>query len=65
MEQVSFLPKCCADQGLPNWRKILLLLAAHDLEGSFKTPATHTLLQHCVLFAQFLLITLMTMTRIT
>ena len=44
MEQVSFLPKCYADQGLPNWRKILLLLAAQDLEGGCKILATHALL---------------------
>ena len=54
MEQVSFLLKCCADQGLPNWRKILLLLAAQGLEGGHKTLATHALLQHCIGIAQFL-----------
>ena len=54
MEQVSFLPKRCADQGLPNWCKILLLLAAQGLEDGYKTLATHALLQHCVLIAQFL-----------
>ena len=54
MEQVSFLPKCCVDQGLPNWRKILLLLATQGLGSGCKILATHTLLQHCIRIAKFL-----------
>ena len=54
MEQVSFVPKYCADQGLPNWPKILSLLATQGLEGGHKTLATRAWLQHCTMIAQFL-----------
>ena len=54
MEQASFLPKYCADQGLPNWCKILSPVATQGLEGGYKTPAIRALLQYCIMIAQFL-----------
>ena len=54
MEQASFLPKYYADQGLPNWHKILSLMATQGLEGGYRILATRALLHHCIMIAQFL-----------
>ena len=56
MEQASFLPKYCVNQGLPNWHKIRSLMATQGLEGGYKTPATSALLQHCIMIGQFLMV---------
>ena len=54
MVQTSFLPKYCADQGLPSWRKMVSPVASQYLEGGYKTPAIRALLQYCTMITQFL-----------